>query len=221
MEQQPSSDAGAHQHGCELGDDCSVRQHLIDTAIECFGQNGYEGTTLEAIALEGALSITDIHMHWPDKLSLFLSAIETSASRRATALVDQIAMPPEQKLSLLGANLVLPNRDGHRGLILEACQQGRHSPAVRARLRDFLTAERGTLASMIEAGKASDVIDPSLTTDSLVVACLSFSLGTNLVLSVGEPELSRPSRAEWDRLVVRIMRALAPITMPSDPSVPS
>lgn len=210
MRQQPHNDTGVQQNHSEPSEEYDIRQRLLDSAIKCFGRGGYEETSLESIASDSALEATDILAYWPDKLSLFLDAIDASIAKRATLLVGASALPPEQKLPLLGANLVMPNREEHRGLLLEACEQSKRNLAVRASVQRFFAVERDALASMIEAGQESDVIDRSLNTNSLVVFCLALSLGTHLVASIAEPELPTPKCAEWDRIVVRLMRAAAP-----------
>ena len=76
----PAADIAATEPAPQL----SVRvRHLLDVAREAFVKEGFDGTSIDAIALEAGVSKETIYRHFPDKPALFRAALEDLAGRFA------------------------------------------------------------------------------------------------------------------------------------------
>ncbi|MGC9364841.1 MAG: TetR/AcrR family transcriptional regulator [Fidelibacterota bacterium] len=49
----------------------STKEKIIEVAIECFGENGYDGTSMRMIAEKSGVSKPAIYYYFPDKEHLF------------------------------------------------------------------------------------------------------------------------------------------------------
>ena len=58
-------------------------------------------------------------------------------------------------------------------------------------------------------GKEAGVIDPSLSTEAIVVFCQALDLGTHLALSADSQGRSAPTEKQWLALMERIIEAVA------------
>jgi len=79
------------------------RQQLLESAAQCFAQNGYRGTTTAMIAAEAGISEPIIYRHFKNKQDLFVALVEKVADevfanwQNAT----QNASSPLEKLQVL------------------------------------------------------------------------------------------------------------------------
>jgi AcrR family transcriptional regulator len=68
--QQPSRPSRKRSPGRPTGDGLDLRTHLLDAAIACFTRDGIAGTSLRAIASEGAVTPALLHYYFGDKKQL-------------------------------------------------------------------------------------------------------------------------------------------------------
>lgn len=64
--------------------DESTKAKIIEVAIECFGEFGYEGTSMRLIAEKSGISKPAIYYYFPDKEKLFLGIVEHVSSKLDT-----------------------------------------------------------------------------------------------------------------------------------------
>jgi len=76
----PAADIAATEPPPQLS--ARVR-HLLDVAREAFVKEGFDGVSIDAIALEAGVSKETIYRHFPDKPALFRAALEDLAGRFA------------------------------------------------------------------------------------------------------------------------------------------
>jgi len=62
----------------------STKEKIIEVAIECFGELGYEGTSMRLIAEKSGVSKPAIYYYFPDKEKLFIGIVEYVGSKLET-----------------------------------------------------------------------------------------------------------------------------------------
>ncbi|MFH1252390.1 MAG: TetR/AcrR family transcriptional regulator, partial [bacterium] len=59
-----------------MSHDESTKVKIIEVAIECFGELGYDGTSMRLIAEKSGISKPAIYYYFPDKQHLFQGIVE-------------------------------------------------------------------------------------------------------------------------------------------------
>jgi hypothetical protein len=98
-------------------------------------------------------------------------------------------------------------RTHDRPLLLDAVVAARRDPALADLLRDAVEARHRRFGALVDAGKAEQVIDEALDTDTLTRFCLSLAFGSIVMGSLGLPA---PDHDQWVALIERLVDALAP-----------
>jgi len=70
--------------------DESTKDRIIEVAAECFGELGYEGTSMRLIAEKSGVSKPAIYYYFPDKEKLFIGIVEYIGNKFDTISIDII-----------------------------------------------------------------------------------------------------------------------------------
>lgn len=186
-----------------------VTRRLLDAAVEVFGERGFEAARVHEVARRCGLTTGAVYSRWPTKLDLFLAVVEHAVPQRMLSMVANTDMPTVDKFATLGANLLSPSGHKLRDVMLEAFVTARRDESLAAMVSASLEAEAETLSEIIAEGKESDLIDPSLNTEAMVLFCQALSLGTHLTASVGSNGRPAPDQKDWDELILRVIGAVA------------
>ena len=192
-------------------------RRLLDAAVEVFGERGFEAARVSEVARRCGLTSGAIYARWPSKRDLFLDVIAYVIPQRMVFMVGNAEMPVAERFATLGTNLLSSSGHGFRNVTLEAFVAARRDEPLAEAVSQFLEAEADAIAAMISEGKESGSIDPSLSTDAMVLLCQALGLGTHLALSVGSRGRPAPTADEWNSLIMRIIGAVA-VPRPGDPS---
>jgi TetR/AcrR family transcriptional repressor of mexJK operon len=97
----------------------SERKHeaIARSALTLFASDGYERTTVDAIAAEAGVSKRTVYSHYGDKENLFLSVVRDTYERmlaRIGEIVDRTVWEPDLSQALTGC--VTESRVPSRGL---------------------------------------------------------------------------------------------------------
>jgi AcrR family transcriptional regulator len=187
-----------------------VTEQLLDAATVVFGERGFEAATVSEVARRCGMTSGAVYARWPNKRDLFLAAIEYTSAQRMLLLIKQAEAAADDKLGMLGANLLTSTRDETRNLWIEACVSASRDSSVHPTVAGCMELEAGDLTEIVEEGKASGVIDPALSTPAVVFLCQSLGLGTYLALRVQSPERPRLSGDDWSAVVERLIAAVGP-----------
>jgi len=76
-----------------------MREKLILTAIDLFGEHGFEGTSTRRIASEAETTMSNITYHFGGKEGLYVAAGEAILERLASALAERPVSPLEAEAS--------------------------------------------------------------------------------------------------------------------------
>ena len=187
-----------------------VTEQLLDAATAVFGERGFEAATVSEVARRCGMTSGAVYARWPNKRELFLAVIEHTSAQRMLLLIKQAEAAADDKLEMLGANLLTSTRDEMRNLWIEACVSASRDPSVHPTVAGCMELEAGDLTEIVEDGKATGVIDPALSTAAIVFLCQSLGLGTYLALRVQSPERPQLSSDDWSAVVDRLITAVAP-----------
>jgi AcrR family transcriptional regulator len=66
----------------------ATREHLVDTAMELFATEGYDGTSIEAVMRAAGVSKGALYHHFPGKDALFEAVLDRTTERIEAALVE-------------------------------------------------------------------------------------------------------------------------------------
>lgn len=155
-----------------------TREIIVSTALELFLKNGYEGTTMEAIASRAGVGTTTLYRYFPSKDLLVIAPFEMGGQMAA----EFRARPAEESLAValghaLRVMVETPRADSVR---LAQCHKIMEStPSLRARLFEAFVDER----SLLERAVAERIGRP----EGDVFAVVTARLTTLLLEMVGEP----------------------------------
>lgn len=124
------------------------RGQVMDAAVELFLANGYDQTSMDAIAAHAGVSKTTVYAHYADKLALFKAVVERS-SRSLALQIDESHLAEEQDPQTRLRRIVL--------VVLEATT----TPEFRAFQRVMVSesTRHPDLAFAAEAAGVVDVIE--------------------------------------------------------------
>ena len=175
-----------------------------------FGERGYESATVSEIARNCGLTTGAIYARWASKREMFIATVEHASAQRMLLLIKNLEATTEEKLTMLGTNLLSPMRSATRDLWIEASVNASRYEEMRAILAGFLEIEERELAEIIDVGKASGVIDPELSTEAIVFLCHSLGFGTHLIARARSADRTPLPDEDWNLLVSRLVGALIP-----------
>ncbi len=185
-------------------------ERLLDAAASVFGENGFEGARVAHIARRCGLTTGAVYSRWLTKQELFLAAIEHRASRGTEKLSSRSDMSTLEKIAVMGSKLMESGDDEAGNLLLEACVIARRDDSMSVEVSRSLEEEGAVIAGMIEAGKAAGEVDASLSTEAIVFACQSLSLGVRLAAAAAPRRGGQPSEEDWNTLLGRFINSIGP-----------
>jgi AcrR family transcriptional regulator len=197
-----------------------TRERLLMAAAEVFAEKGYDRAGVQEIARRAGFTTGAIYGRFEGKADLLLAALEGQsadefaelfARGRAAGFVGAVA----KVLATVGSHLVTEDFDNGQALLLEAFVAARRDVGVASMLREAVEARAAEMTELIEAGKATGVIDPGLDTLAVVRFCHALALG---FLLFGAIDLARPAPGPWEALIERLIAAVGP---PPEPPAPS
>lgn len=187
-----------------------ITNRLLDAAVEVFGESGFDAARVHEVARRCDLTIGAVYSRWATKRDLFVDVVEYVTKQRMVFLVNNVEMSTAEKFALLGRNLLSVSSDALRDCMLEASVVARRDEDLRAKVSESLAAEAAALSAMVEEGKASGLIDPSLSTEAVALLCQSLGLGTHVAISTKSDDQPMPTADQWETLVMRLIAAVAP-----------
>ena len=192
-----------------------LTDRLIDAAIDVFAEVGYDKAGVAAIARRAGLTTGAIYSRWPGKQELFLDALAVAFVKQVAPL---LAAGPTASaadvLESLGADLLVRDK-ATDALLLESWVMARRDDAFRGILLSRLQDEEGHLASLIDNGKATGIVDPTLSTRAILTLCQAISFGFVVMGAIEKPTADAE---EWNTVIHRLIAAASPpATEPTTP----
>ena len=116
----------------------------------------------------------------------------------------------DDRLAALAENLLSSERDDIDNVWTEACANGNREEELHATVARLQAAEADQLAEILDAGKASGVIDSSLSTAALVFVCQSLGIGAQMVLRCHGADQALPTDSDLAEVIAKLIAAIAP-----------
>jgi AcrR family transcriptional regulator len=160
------------------GRGAATRRALLDAARELFATDGYEGTTVRAVAERAGVNQALLFRHFGSKDALFAEAV----TEPATALLH--AGPPEELLGRVLTAMLADDRDA--GLFLAALRSGGLAEAVGAEVGG---GYQRAFAALAETGEPDDA---AVRADLLLAWLLGLALARSVLrtpaLAAADPD---------------------------------
>jgi len=180
--------------------DLAKRKAILEAAKTLFLSNGYDGSSMDAIAAEAGVSKLTVYSHFTDKEKLFAEAVKSKCEEQLPELLFELddRVPIAQTLLNIGRgfNLLINSRESvelHRVMVSLAAQDSTLS-------RMFYEAgPQRVLHGMEELLRSADQSGKLRVPDPLSAADQFFCLikgGANFRLLIGCGEALQGSEAE-------------------------
>ena len=182
---------------------------VLDAAVTCFWERGYEATSVRELAAEMGLSAPSLYNAFGDKRALFRTSLERYMQRVTRARIAEVeaTLPPKAAVRAFIAGIVarsLDDRD-RRGCLLvnTALETAPHDRAIGAEVADRLGEIEGFFRRAIAAAQAAGTVPCDRDPNDLARLLLSVTLGIR-VLARSKPDrtllegVARPALALLD-----------------------
>jgi AcrR family transcriptional regulator len=151
------------------------REIIVARALELFAADGYEGTTMEAIAEAADVSPSTLYRYYPTKDSIVLASFTANTRKFAEIFAASVKeLPVERALGeAIFAVLAVEDSDPERALFVRSLLG--QSLTMRARLWDYLGEQQKQLASLLAEAMHADASDLRVTLAARVALDLVLS----------------------------------------------
>jgi len=168
-------------------------QRVIEAAQRSFLLDGYERTSVDAIARDSGVSKVTIYSYFPTKRALYAAAMHPVAPKEQPQRFwhDLSPATPRESLTLAGRRFLKFQRDEavlrkHRTIYAEAIEQPEVARAFYASGPQRKMGELAAFLKACQAAKTLDITDPELAAEQFL--CLFFGRGhLKAVLGLGKP----------------------------------
>jgi TetR/AcrR family transcriptional regulator len=190
------------------------RRQLIGDAVRLFGQRGFEGTTLEAVAEAAGVRKQTLLYYFPGKDELFDACIDELAERLATTLEGALDEPGEVERPEAVVHAIFTLAEEWPEFPLFVREASRRGTEVITRVAGSLEPLRKRALLYLERGMDDGTFrrqDPTLLLFVIYTAVVGSltEAGVLRALAGGQPSKAALKRREAE-LVEIIRRALAP-----------
>ncbi|MBC3190997.1 TetR/AcrR family transcriptional regulator [Pseudonocardia sp. C8] len=171
---------GSERSATASGDVQSTRERVLDVARKMFAENGYERTTVAAIARQLDIKAPALYWHFASKEEILFSIIEDYLARFVDAASVDKDRSPDDRLREMVRNHVLFQLSWRSDveryeIMIRAAQLGRaltadHRKQITALQRTVLEEYRAILRSGVQAG-CFLLDDVTVTAFALITMC--------------------------------------------------
>lgn len=187
--------------------DRSTRARLLDASFELLLRDGYQATTVKAVADRAGLTTGAIYANFVNKQELFGAAlldrwIEAHHRLLESAAAERGPGSTGPLLAHFVAHFAAEPSPEHQLLTEVTGAVMREADPGSSPLRRGVAMLEEAVRVTVERGKDAGLVSPDLDTDALVYVLVTLHLGTITSKSFGMPQLP-PDRAE------EALRALA------------
>jgi len=182
-----------------------TRSNILQAAVECFAQHGYEATGVNEICQRAGVTKGAFYHHFPSKQAVFTELLNRWLDGLDKQLADALAgaaSVPEGLLHVADrAEHIFDMADEQLPMFLEFWTEARHDPVIRQEVIAPYRRYRDYFSGIIQAGMAEGSlrqVDPD------VVAQIIVSLAVGLVLQ----GVLDPQGTNWGEVVREGLRML-------------
>ena len=196
--------------------DLAKRQAILEAAKTLFLSNGYDGSSMDAIAAEAGVSKLTVYSHFTDKEKLFAEAVKSKCAEQLPELLFELSEDAPIDSLLLdigrGFNTLINSRESvelHRVMVSLAAQDSKLSKMFYDAGPQRLLDEMAHLLRQADQAGKLRVDDPLNAADQFF--CL-IKGGTNFRLLIGccEPLQGEAAEQHVQEAVAMFLRAYRP-----------
>jgi AcrR family transcriptional regulator len=184
----------------------STRQRLLDVAFELLLEQGYQDTTVQAVARRAGLTIGAIYANFANKHHLMAEAALRSLDRVTGVYVLETEVSFDTLGDILALQMSIPATPQHR-LLTEitgvSMREMKDDSPILQNLHKVADVARYWTA----AAQARGDIDPKLPLEPLVNHFVALILGSVTTKSLGLPQ---PDFEASREMIQRVLEALGP-----------
>ena len=181
---------------------------MLDAAMDCFWQNGYEATSVRDLAAHMGITGASLYNAFGDKHALFRQVVERYAERSMRERISRLesTLPPKEAVRAFLGEIVERSMDGDRRgclLVNTALEAAPEDPELRAEVAARLAEIEAFFRRAVTAAQRDGSIPPDWAPEDLARLLLGVTLGLRvLARSTPERELlegvARPALALLD-----------------------
>lgn len=171
-----------------------VEAVVLQAAIDCFWQRGYEATSVRDLSVKMGISAPSLYNAYGDKRRLYVRALEYYLDKSARALIKQLecSLPPKQAVrrfieEIIDDSVSDPKRRGCF-LVNSALDLAPHDRKLRAFIASCFDEIEDFFRRSIEAAQAQGQVPKGRSAKDLARLFLGVLLGVRVVAR------SRPER---------------------------
>jgi TetR/AcrR family transcriptional regulator, repressor for uid operon len=193
----------------------TTQDRLVQAAAEVFSEKGYRGAGVQEIARRAGLTTGAIYSRYSGKAELLAEAIRAESGRQLDELFAAGEGPLGAAEMIRRAGAGLPQRTVGRKqfLLLEAFVAARQDPEVAEVLDEHVAGVRARFQRVLELGRRSGDLDPTVDPEALVHFCQAVAWGFLLYEALGTPA---PRPEAWSEVIDRTVDAFRPSAADTD-----
>lgn len=161
-----------------------TRAQLLEAALQCFGEKGYVGTTLDEIAQRAGTTRGAIHWHFGNKAQLFNTLVREHYARASTIFQEAFApgdSPLQQLRRFLTHWITYVEEDSDFRAVLELVSfKTELAPELAEGMQEKVQGMRVTrdmLATLVQRCIAAGEIRPEVNPQTVALAALGMANG--------------------------------------------
>lgn len=176
------------------------RQQLLDAAIACFAEYGYQGTTTARLARAAHVSEPVLYQHFASKHDLFVALLEEVGKEVLRAwrkAISPLRSPLDQLRVLLRLNPATTDpqtRQLYR--IIFAAQAEFNEPKIQAALRDHYQKYAQFLSQVIKRAQKTGQVRRDVSASGLAWQLIHAAIGFALLKPLEIPGHATPATVE-------------------------
>ena len=196
----------------------ATRRRLLTEAVRLFGRQGYEGTSLDAVATAAGVRKQTLLYYFPSKDALLQACVEETSRRVALALSDALEEESSSGKAEAVVRTVFRLAEEWPEFPQFIREAGRLGPEVIERFAAELEALRLRALAFLANGMLEGQIreqDPALLLFTLYTAVVGSLTEAGVLRAVVGEDESRTALHRREEEVVRfVLGALAPVEQP-------
>lgn len=176
------------------------REQLLEAAVTCFAEYGYQGTTTARLARAAHVSEPVLYQHFASKQDLFVALLDQvgrAVLRDWRQAIAPLRSPIDQLRVLLRLNPAIADpQTRHLYRIIFAAQAELHEPKIQAALRDHYMRYAQFLTNLIKRAQRAKQVRSDVSAPGLAWQLIHAAIGFALIKPLEIPGHATPATVE-------------------------